>query len=323
MSIDRDGRIPREITLRDVLDVFGRRKRTIIGGMTFFLSVGLLYAIFATPIYTATATVKLAGDEDGSLGVSGQLASAASLAGINLGGGGSNSDEYFAILKSRGLAERFIREEDVLPSLFPTRWDQTDKRWRDSPPGMIRRTVWAVQGLLAYLSDDQGWSGDHPAEPTMWRAYMKFDGQVRNVTQDEDTGIVTVSFDFPDPRLAAKWVNDYLVLANDEIRERTIDESTRAVAYLEKEAAKTNVAGLRETIYGLVETQMKQITLANARPDFAFRTIDSAVVPEKSSRPKRFLIIVLSAIVGVVFGAFSVLLIEGYKGTLSGEPSGR
>ncbi len=76
----------------------------ILGGV-----LGLLYSIFKKPIYTATSTFVL---EDSKAGGLGQYAGLASLAGIDISGGGSSGifqgDNILELYKSRVMIEKTL-----------------------------------------------------------------------------------------------------------------------------------------------------------------------------------------------------------------------
>ncbi len=308
-----------EISLRDIFDALKRQRKLIIYIVCGTLFLGVLYAVFTTPRYTATVTVMPVSDQNGGgalAGLAAQFGSVASLAGINLNAGGSDTAEYVAVLKSRGLGEAFIKKENLKRYLFPDQWDTQKGKWRGgNGGGLLAGLKHAVSAALAYLSGDEGWGRNKGGgEPSLWDAYEKFDNDIRVVREDEETGLVTVSFTFPNPSLTAEWANAYISMVNQEIRLDTVREATRALDYLENKAKTTAVAGLRDTIYKLVENQLERITLANARDEFAFKVIDKAVVPEQRSQPRRGLIVVLSVALGGIIGIFVALVFEAYQG---------
>lgn len=77
--------------------------------------------MIATPIYHAE--VLLAAREGEDIGANlGQLGNLASLAGVRLnGGGGDQKIQAVAMLRSRGLAEQFIRENGLVKIFFEDR----------------------------------------------------------------------------------------------------------------------------------------------------------------------------------------------------------
>ncbi len=308
------------IYLSDILAALKRQKRLILASIAATTLIGLLYAVLATPLYRAQVIVRPLEVEEGSAlsALSSQFGGAAALAGIDLGGSGSDRDEYLAILRSRALGERFITQYKLMPFLFPDRWDAAAGRWKEDEPGLLGRTTRAVSRGLASISGDQGWRERGPV-PTLWDAYKIFDEDVRKISEDRDTGMVTLSIEFPDPQRAAEWANAYVAMANEMIRTDTVAEATRALDYLNAEVDKATVAGLRDTIYRVIEGQLKKIMLANARPDYAFKVLDKAVVPEEKSYPKRALIVILAFMLGGALGIFAALAIEAHRGTLAAE----
>lgn len=307
-----------EIYLSDIIAALGRRKRLIAACVTLVTLVGLLYAVLSTPLYTASVTVQPSTEDAGGLsGLRSQFGGVAALAGVDLGGGGSTKDEYLAILRSRQLTDRFFERNMVLPHLFPDAWDAEAGAWKQSEPGLISRAARGISRTLARLSGDEGWREERGPGPSLWEAYKAFNEKVRNIREDAQTGIVTVEFEFRDPALAARWANDYVAMANAEIREKAVVESTRALAYLDEEVQKTTIAGVRETIFSLVEAQLEKIMLANSRPEYAFKVLDRAVVPEERSHPKRALIVVLSLMLGSMVGVFAALAREAWRGAFA------
>lgn len=311
-----------EIGLADIVEILRRYRRLIGRSIAIAVLLGVAYALFATPRYTATVVVQPV--EEQPAGAAGALASKfggiASLAGINLGGGG-NKEEYLAILRSRELAEKFIRSHDVAPKLMPALWDEESKSWKAKPPWTTRLKR-RLRGMLATISGDAGWHERHGAEPTMGELYRKFDEKLRAIDEDLKTGLVSVSFTLEEPELAARWVNDYVAMANEEIRARTIREAEAAVSYLKAEAERTNDMQLKNAIFDLIQSQMQRIATAKARPEYAFRVIDPAVVPEKPSQPRRVLAVML-ALLGALAVAFAMILWKEGAAAAREEDGGR
>lgn len=308
------------IYLSDILAALRRRVQLIITITAGMFLLGILYALFSTPLYTAQVVVRPLEINDGGklASLSSQLGGVAALAGVDFGGGGSDRDEYIAILRSRELGEDFIRKYGLKPLLFPERWDPEAGKWKERGSGLLSKVARSLSRGVAILSGDQGW---HPrrTEPSLWEAYKVFDEDVRKVSEDRDTGLVTVSMEYRDPRLAAKWANDYVALGNKKIRNNVIREATAALTYLDNEAQKATSAGLKDTIYRVIEAQLKRIALANARPEFAFKVVDKAVVPEERSHPKRALVILLALMLGGALGIFAAVASEAGKGRLMAE----
>ena len=117
---------------------------------------------------------------------------------------------------------------------------------------------------------------------------------------------MTVSIEWSDRLKAAAWANWIVSEADAALRERGQSELARSIEFLQSEAAKTTVIEVRQTIYRVMETQLKNSMLARTREAYAFRVIDPAVVPDPDDRvsPKRSLV----AAVGLGAGFFAGVL---------------
>ena len=232
-------------------------------------------AFLLTPIYRAEVLLAPVSEERaGSLSsLAGQFGDLAALTGVNLGTNKDKTAESIAALKSRSLSVAFIEKENLKPILFPRQWDTENKKWKDQ--------------------DDV---------PTDWEAFEIFDKDIRAVSVDKKTGLVTVAIEWKDPALAAKWANSLVRQVNTRLRNEAIEESEKSTAYLEKQLASTSSVEIQQAIYRLVEAQAKKKMIANAREEYAFTVIDSAVSPEEREKPKRLLIILAGLIIGVAAG---------------------
>jgi uncharacterized protein involved in exopolysaccharide biosynthesis len=187
------------------------------------------------------------------------LGELASMAGVSAGAG--DATEALETLQSRALAERFIKEHGLLDTLVQ--------------PSLLRRVI--------------GRSTEIPPTKELNLAITRFRESIVNVVEDKRTGVVHLSVFWKDPNLAADWANGLVSLVNQELRAKALDESKRRLDYLNAEAERTNVVGVKEAVYRVIEAEIKAMMLANARSEFAFRVIDPAAPPERDDyvRPNR------------------------------------
>jgi len=269
--------------------IWGNRK--LIVGVAF--AVALLAAgisLTMSNIYRAEivlAPVSGEGSKSGGLSSAlGGLGGLASMAGISLGGGGS-VEENLAVLKSREFLWQFIKDQKLMPILFEDDWD----------------------------ADKKGWKEDDPEkQPGLWDAYRLFTkGGLLTVSKDKDSGLVTVSIEWKDAVLAADWANMLLNRLNEFLRQQAISRSNGNLHYLNKELSHTHVADMRQALFELISQQQKKAMLANTQKEFAFQVIDKAVAPDRKAKPKRSLIVILSAFVAGFLAVIYVFIREGIK----------
>lgn len=242
-------------------------------------------AYLMTPVYRVQVVLApVTEDKSSSLLSSLQtsLGGLASLAGLDIGSDGSSKAVAIATLKSRAMAESFIRERGLMQRFFADAWDAQAQRWRVADPADA---------------------------PTMDDAYRYFDEEIRFVSEDALTGLVTFSIEWTDPQEAADWAMDYVARTNARLRADAIENARRSIDYLQGERTRTTVVEVQQGIYRLIEAHLGRITLANAREEYAFKVVDPAVVPDpdRFERPKRLLMIVLGCLLGAFLGALLVL----------------
>ena len=254
-------------------------KWIVVAITAVFALAAVTYALLATEWYRAE--VLLAPAEDDSMGgVAAQLGGLASLAGISVGSGGSTV-ESIAVLKSREFAREFIEDQDLLTVLLADQWDADTKRWKGSDP--------------------KKW-------PDIRDAVKVFDDDIRSVREDKMTGLVTLSIEWTDPKVAADWANALVSRLNDRMREKAIVEADTNVKFLRRELESTDVVTLQQSIGRLLESELQKLMLARGNQEFAFRVMDRADPPKRRSSPKRALLVALATLFGGIVATLTVVL---------------
>lgn len=206
-------------------------------------------------------------------GLADRLTGLASFAGLNLPAVGGSSSENLAFLRSRSLAEQFVREKDLLPRLYPKSWDNVTKKWRVGGSAQI---------------------------PSIARGVQRFE-KLLQIVEDKKAGTIRVSTVSVEPQLAASWANEFVAMANAELRQRAIRDADKTTAYLAAPINRPETGvELRAALVRVLEDQIKIAALANARDEFAFKVIDPAAVPERwqTSSPDA----AISALSGALLG---------------------
>jgi uncharacterized protein involved in exopolysaccharide biosynthesis len=262
-----------ETSLLEIWDAIIRRKFTVILITLVTTGVALAAAFLMTPIYRAETLLAPVSDEQGAglQTLAGQFGDRTLLASTNIGRSGNSTEEAIATLKSRALTDAFVKQENLMPVLFTTKWDAEKHKWR--------------------VTDDI---------PTHWDAFAKFDGDIRSVKLDERTGLVTLAIEWKDPVLAAKWANKLVKRANNRLQARAVQEADKSISYLKKQLAATNQVEIQQAIYRLIEAQTKKKMVANTREEYAFKIIDPAVKPERKHRPRRTTFVLAGLFLGLM-----------------------
>lgn len=292
-----------EIDLKELFLALWAGKWWIIACVFVFALAGAGYAIMKPNIYRSDVLLSPSAGSSSS-GISGQLGGLASLAGISLGGGGSNkSDLALQVLTSRKFVGDFIEQHQILVPLMATKgWDKNTNTLKyDDSIYDIKTKQW--------LKDDDGKS----LQPTLLETTQYFIKNIMSVNSDTKTGMVTLSVDYYSPDVAQRWVTWLVSDLNEEMRLHDMQDAKSSIKYLNQQLEKTSLTDSRDMLYQLVEQQTKTLMLANVRKEYVFETVDPAVVAEQKSKPKRALIVAVSLVLGGFLGCLIVLIRQFLK----------
>lgn len=281
------------IDIAHLWNIVWQSKWLITAVTAVFAAASIAYALTLTHWYRSEVLLAPADEQTMNTGIVGQLGSLAGIAGISMGGGGNV--EALAILRSRDFTRAFLEEQKLLPVLFSDKWDPEEQRWLEP--------------------DSEKWpdSGD---------GVRYFNNDLRRISEDRETGMVTVAVEWTDPELAARWVELLIRRLNDYMRSRALKEAQANVEYLQGELGATSGVAMQQAVGRLLEREHQKLMLARGNEEFAFRVIDSAEVSEIPVRPNRRLMVIVATIFGGIIAVFFVLarnFVRG-RGAIDGDP---
>ena len=266
-----------DIDLKAVWEILWQGKWITLTVTSITVVLSIIYALSLTHWYRSEVLLAPTEERTTSQSLAGQLGGIAGLVGIGISAG--SNVEALAVLRSRDFTRAFIEDQNLLPVLFADRWNGAEGRWMDEDPN-----EW----------------------PDLRNAVQFFSEDVRTIDEDEQTGLVTLAIEWPDPELAAEWAALLVQRLNEYMRSRALSEAERNVKYLQAELGGTSVVALQQSIGRLLEVELQKLMLARGNEEFAFRIIDRPQVPNSPSRPSRRLIVIAAALAG---GLLSVLLV--------------
>lgn len=306
---------PVAVELGELARLLWRGRLTIFILTTIAVVATAAYSLTRRPVFESEAVLVGSSDDPASYGalsgLLGQIGAVGDIFGLGLGGS-TNLDETLAVLQSRDFSLRFIQRHDLMPFLFPERWDAEKKRWKAgaqaSPMESIREWMDGVA--------NGGAAGDGAAAnsvgqaraggPSFEKALERFQ-LIRSVSVDRRTGFVRLAVKARSSQLAAKWATMMIEDINGELRARTIRESQLAAKLLSEKLETLKVENLRSTAVAMLEAQLRREVMAQTRSDFALRIIDPPSVPEQRVYPRRTRMVLIGAFLGVLLGSALVL----------------
>jgi uncharacterized protein involved in exopolysaccharide biosynthesis len=263
--------------------------------------ISVVVSLSLPNIYTASALLAPAESSGGGLsGLMKQYGGLASLAGVSLPGGeeGGRAQLGMQLMRSRAFLGDFVERRDILPELMAVEsWDAGSGEVKFDPDD--------------FEADTSTWVRDvnfpKRAKPSLLEAHEEF-MDILGVSEDKKTGYVTVSVDHQSPIVAAQWIDWLIEDVNTVVKAQDVAEAEKSIEYLKQQVANTSLADLQSMFFELIQSQTETVMLAEVRPEYVFKTIDPAVVPEEKSKPSRALICVFGTLLGGVLGVVIVLI---------------
>jgi uncharacterized protein involved in exopolysaccharide biosynthesis len=198
-------------------------------------------------------------------------------------GGGGNISKLEVVLQSRDLSRRIIEKYDLLPRLFPKKWNADQEQWKQE--------------------DEQ---------PTVQDGIRRLQESMLDVSSDRKKNIIKVGFNHPDPAFARQMVARYLTELSESLRETTLRDAEEKTEYLQEELNHTSDVLLKEKISALLASEVEKMTFAKVQKYYTFEVIDPPLVPDlnKKVKPKRARICILTVVVAFFLAVFLAFFLE-------------
>lgn len=294
-----------EISLAQIWAEIYRKKIAIIGSSFLFGIFAIFIALKLPNMYTAKVLLVPTSEEEGGLAaLAKNFGGLASIAGIGLGQSSGPDKGAIAqeVLKSQQFINDFVNNHNIVVPLIASKaskaityelvidedlYDTQAKKWvrEVEPPKTVE-----------------------PTPEEIFEAFL----DILEIEQDPKTGFVNLSVEFYSPSMAKEWLDLLVVDINEKMKKDDQMEAQKSIDYLTQLINETRNSKMQQTFYQLLEEQTKTLMLTESRTEYIFKTIASASVPEKKSKPKRVLIVIAGILIGGLL-AFMVVLIRFFS----------
>ena len=262
-----------EIDLKELFQAVFNGKWLIVSTALVFSILGILYSLSLPNIYKSTTLLYPTEQQSNGLGAMKAYSGLAGLAGINISSQSSDSNAVKALEKVTSLS---FFSENLMPNIFL--------------PDLMALESWNKDtNLLKYDEDiynetSKTWVREfkHPNTqvPGAQESYEVFIKHL-SVSQDQDSGFVTISIKHESPKIAQEWTELVVNQLNNYFRSKDKAEAEIAVSYLKEEIAKTNFTEVKQVIAELLQGRTQQLSLIEVGEYYVFAYIDPPVVMEK------------------------------------------
>ena len=271
-----------------------------IGAITSIFSlISIIYALMLPNIYQSKATLMAVEQSSGMSGMVGKYSGMASLAGISLDSeSGSKDQEAIARIKSfEFFSNNFLPNIKLENLMAVEKWNQ--------PSNTL--TYYASD----FNSESRQWlrKAKPPRSniPTSQEAYEEF-VKIMSVNKDKKTNLVTLMVEHKSPFIAQQWVEIMINQIDQVMRDQDKQTATKSIEYLNSLTPTIFNEDIKKALSALQQEQMKRLMMVEASDNYIFKVLDSPIVPELKSQPKRSIIVIWGTILGMVLSALGVLV---------------
>ena len=286
-----------EIDLLQLIEVLWKKKIFIILVTSIFAIFSVFYALSLKNIYKSEAIVHIPESEGGET-LSG-IGGLASMAGINISPRGmAKSAIAIETIKSRAFLKHLISFENVLPELMaPEKYDSE-----------LRKTVFDKQ---VYDEKTSEWvrknRSNNNSNPTYLEAFQIYNKLI-SVREDKNNGLLVLSFEHISPVFAEQFLSLIIKEVNELLRNKDLQESSDAIAFLSSEIPKSSLITMKDAINQLVQSKLETQMMARISSEYILKIIEPPFVPEKKFKPVRSMICIFGTLLGGLLAVIIVLI---------------
>tara|TARA_Y100000996_G_C22415505_1_gene599136 strand:- start:234 stop:926 length:693 start_codon:yes stop_codon:yes gene_type:complete len=215
----------------------------------------------------------------------------ASLAGINLPSSStSNVTEAIETLSSFAFFKNSILTNIFLPDLMALQsWDaKTNTLTYDESLYDLTNNTWLES-------------------PSDQISFDSFKGHF-SVSQDVETGFVTVLIKHQSPYVAKIWLDNIISAINQTLRQDQKKRSLLSIEYLNNQIASSSYTEINQVLSALIQQETEKLMLIEVNKDYIFKAIDPPYVAELKSEPSRTIIVLTGILIGGILGVLTALV---------------
>ena len=109
------------------------------------------------------------------------------------------------------------------------------------------------------------------------------------------------------PIFAKEFLDIIIGEYNSVSRQKDIEQSQDALEYLYNQLDTVRDSSVQLSISQLIESELKKLTFANVRKNYAIDAIDKPFIPDLRSSPQRTRIVLIGALTGFLISIIGIL----------------
>lgn len=281
-----------EIDLLELFETIWLGKKYLFSFVFIGFVAGVAYLHLTPKLYQSSIVTVMSPELGGQDRSGSALSGLASIAGVRLGGGGGSQALVLARLKSTSFLSRFIDDQDLSKIIIAgVDYDKSQGKW-----------VYDDQ----LIDEGLNWIVESPSIDT--KAATRFLKNWMTVMSDND-GFVTISIESIAPDLSFDIASNIVKALNASMQQEAIEDAQNRISYLKAELANTELDGMRNIFYQLIEQETQKMMLAKASNEYALKVIDPPLRPDLPFKPKGLIVLVSSLGISTIIGLLVASLI--------------
>jgi uncharacterized protein involved in exopolysaccharide biosynthesis len=354
-----------EIDLMDLVDKFWRGRKTILKTLALFFVLGLFVALVSIEEYTSEVKLLPENQQGITLGGLGGLAEQFGFSSSNIQSGETlSANVYPSIIQSNIFLQELMRYKVQVPetSQLITLEEYFSEYQKSSLISKVAKyTVMLPFTIKNWLSSSGGDTptsvdrtmGNQDKLERLVRMSEREWGILRNmrnrieISQDTETGVVSVSVKMQDPVIAADVADQVVQMLSEYITEKRTEKTRQDVEFIEErfeearkrfEAAQQELAAFNDAnrgqltamarteeqllqsqynlafnIYNSLAERLEEARIKLQEETPVINVLEPAAVPDRKSEPQRTFILAVFIIIGMIIGSGIIFLRPFYS----------
>jgi len=286
-----------DINVLELISVIWAQKLLILLVTIIFGIGSIIYSLSLEDEYTSQTMLTLATQNAQASSVSsssGQLGGLASIAGIQVGGSSNKAALAIKTIESRDFLKHLLSFDGVFSSLVGIEEYNHETKEVIYKDGFSETSDMSTHNLL------------------FLEVYKAYRGTI-NLSDDVKTGLVSLSVTSKSPKIAYDLSILIIRELNNVYRDEALEESTKALSYLNEKLSSTLQSEVRRSMSQVIESQLKNQMFANIRENYLLKPFDSAFIPDVKSGPFRSLICIVITLSGFFLAIIYVIASYFFK----------
>jgi uncharacterized protein involved in exopolysaccharide biosynthesis len=295
-----------EIDLLEVFATLWGGKYLIVCFAAMFIALASLFLWNAERKYTVSYTFTPVSSEGSRPSLAG-LGGLASLAGVSLpSSDGGDVAAYKALLRSEEVASSLLVNDRLISLIFANEWNSAGSFFEAPPQSGTGRVVQSVKYLLT------GEAAAEYAPPNAPRLAKWLNTKIQ-VSEDRDTGFLTLSAETADPELARNVLQEITDATDAMIKDRFIESAEGTVEFYQSKLSSARAREHREALAQLIAQEEQKLMLASKGDYFVMEPLTPPTVSLEPTSPKSTLTLALAIVLGLFAGAAISLIKKAFK----------